>query len=565
MVEYALSELFRQDSVDKQIDISFDDVHITNSDFRGQDFELTESLCSESELRFGCCEASVLKFKISNRFGELKDKWLTVRTVLEGNIDLPFQFGKYKVNQDEVSGDKQYRNITAYDAMYDIINAEVAEWYNSLNFPISQKEFRNSFFAYLGIPHINVVLIHDDMLIERTLNTTTLSGKDVITSLCELNGVFGHINRSGEFAYISLPDNISIYPSIHLFPGNELFPVNDTLFDRKTLSNGRYISCEYEDFETTVISKLQVRQEKNDVGAIADILDGGTNTYIIENNFLVYGKSPEELSAIAHATLQKISHVKYRPTSISLRGNPCIEVGDGVICSTKRKDVVTYVLQRTIKGVQGLRDSFISEGAQEYSENVNSVQRAVNQLRGKTNVLERTVEMLSSEINDVETGLKSQIKQTSDKVEAKVSRGDVSSQLSIELGKVVLKGNRLVIESDNFKLNEDGTVSISGALLSNSKIVQETDTTELHIDMASIYGGYKGEGRNEIDFSWRVGGKSCLCLSSENYVGIIGGLAVEDTDGRMRAGYTGEVMIDGFRLFFTRGLLTSYINTNVGI
>ena len=565
MVEYALSELFRQDSVDKQIDISFDDVHITNSDFRGQDFELTESLCSESELRFGCCEASVLKFKISNRFGELKDKWLTVRTVLEGNIDLPFQFGKYKVNQDEVSGDKQYRNITAYDAMYDIINAEVAEWYNSLKFPISQKEFRNSFFTYLGIPHINVVLIHDDMLIEQTLNTTTLSGKDVITSLCELNGVFGHINRSGEFAYISLPDNISIYPSIHLFPGNELFPVNDTLFDRKTLSNGRYISCEYEDFETTVISKLQVRQEKNDVGAIADILDGGTNTYIIENNFLVYGKSPEELSAIAHATLQKISHVKYRPTSISLRGNPCIEVGDGVICSTKRKDVVTYVLQRTIKGVQGLRDSFISEGAQEYSENVNSVQRTVNQLRGKTNVLERTVEMLSSEINDVETGLKSQIKQTSDKVEAKVSKGDVSSQLSIELGKVVLKGNRLVIESDNFKLNEDGTVSISGALLSNSKIVQETDTTELHIDMASIYGGYKGEGRNEIDFSWRVGGKSCLCLSSENYVGIIGGLAVEDTDGRMKAGYTGEVMIDGFRLFFTRGLLTSYINTNVGI
>lgn len=112
---------------------------------------------------------------------------------------------------------------------------------------------------------------------------------------------------------------------------------------------------------------------------------------------------------------------------------------------------------------------------------------------------------------------------------------------------------------------ETGVMNIKGALLSNSKIVQETDTTELFIDMASIYGGYKGEGRNEIDFSWRVGGKSCLCLSSENYVGIIGGLAVEDTDGRMRAGYTGEVFIDGHRLFFVNGLMVNYINANVSV
>lgn len=112
---------------------------------------------------------------------------------------------------------------------------------------------------------------------------------------------------------------------------------------------------------------------------------------------------------------------------------------------------------------------------------------------------------------------------------------------------------------------ETGEMNIKGAILSNSKIIQETNSTELVIDMASIYGGYKGEGRNTIDFSWRAGGESCLCLSSENYVCILGKFAVETADGKMKEGFTGEFLIDGVRLFFTRGLLTGVTNTNVGI
>lgn len=460
MVEYALGELFKQDSVDKQIDISFDDVHITNSDFRGQDFELTESLCSESELRFGCCEASVLKFKISNTFEEMCGKWLTVRTILEHNVDNPFQFGKYKVNLDEVSGDKSYRSITAYDAMYDIINAEVAEWYNSLEFPISQKQFRDSFFGYLGISQVPITLIQDDMLIYQTINTTTLSGKDVITSLCELNGVFGHINRNGEFTYVSLQEDTNIYPSIHLFPNNDLFSIYDHGFDRDTLGNGKYISCEYEDFETQTISKLQIRQEKNDIGVIVQLSNSGTNTYIVENNFLVYGKSTDELSIIANALLHKISYIKYRPASISLRGNPCIEVGDGVVCSTKNKEVYTHVLQRTLKGVQGLKDSFISEGVQEYSEKVNSTQRQINQLRGKTNVLERTVEETKSKLSDVESGLSTTITQTVKEIKLEI---ETTTQNVGDLKGEVNK-NTEDIKKTSFEFDtEDLTIKKSGS------------------------------------------------------------------------------------------------------
>lgn len=63
-----------------------------------------------------------------------------------------------------------------------------------------------------------------------------------------------------------------------------------------------------------------------------------------------------------------------------------------------------------------------------------------------------------------EDALSSQIKQTADKIELKVSKGDISSQISVETGTVTIGSNRLVIESDNFKLNKSGKVECSGSI-----------------------------------------------------------------------------------------------------
>ena len=76
MIDYDYADLFKQNSVDKQITITSDDglVNITNNELHQEEFELTESLCSESELTFGCCEAGMIKFKVSNVFLPMKGK-----------------------------------------------------------------------------------------------------------------------------------------------------------------------------------------------------------------------------------------------------------------------------------------------------------------------------------------------------------------------------------------------------------------------------------------------------------------------------------------------------------
>ena len=108
MVDYKYAELYQKDSVDKQLNIEFDGGNITNTNIHSEQFELTESLCSDSQLRFGSCEASVVKFRISNIFTPLKDKWLTVTETLNHNVDTPFQFGFYKVHSDTPTADRHY-------------------------------------------------------------------------------------------------------------------------------------------------------------------------------------------------------------------------------------------------------------------------------------------------------------------------------------------------------------------------------------------------------------------------------------------------------------------------
>ena len=450
MVKYKYSEPFTNDSVDKQVKIEYDGGIITNTELFSESMELTESLCSESELRFGCCEASVFKLKVANIMQPLIGKWLTVSMTLDGNTDVPFQFGKYKVYSDKPTADRKHREIVAYDAMYDIINADVADWYNTIlpntDSKVTLKEFRTSFISYFGLKQEEIDLVNDSMVIEKTIEPSEISGKDVITAICEINGCFGHIGRNGKFKYVYLDGDIQgLYPADNLFPDHapeyltqaetgHLYPQDPK--SSRVGSRGNYISCKYEDFLVKSINKLQIRQEENDIGTIVG--EGGDNCYIIEDNFLVYGKSADDLWQIANNIFNKIIHLIYRPYELELRGNPCLEVGDSIRVSTRYEIVEGYILKRTLKGIQALRDSYSADGEEYRNENVNGIQRSIIQLKGKTNILVRTVDETRSTLEDADKGLHSEIVQTAGEIRSEVqnTKEGLQSQITQTAGEI---------------------------------------------------------------------------------------------------------------------------------
>lgn len=550
MVDYKYKDLFLKSHVDKQLRIVTDDglFDATNEDINWENFELTESLCSDSELRFGSCEASMVKFQIRNAFIPLIGKCVTITETLDENTDKPFQYGRYKVFSDVPTADKEYRDIIAYDAMYDIINADVASWYNSV-LPgkddwITIRSFRTSFMQHFGIEQEEIELVNDYAKVERTIDPEQMSGLDVISAICEINGCFGHITRGGKFRYVYLPQAIQgLYPANNLFPDHapdylpyqqrtgHLYPQDPK--SARVGENGTYISCKYEDYLCNTIDKLQIRLEENDIGVIVG--RAGDNCYIIEDNFLVYGKGNEELWGIANNILKKITDIVYRPFDADVKGNPCFEVGDPVRISTKYDIVESYILKRTLKGIQALRDNYSSDGVEQYSEKVNGVHKSIIQLKGKSNVLERNIEETRSQLKDVEKGLQTQITQNAsnitieatrakgeeeklsarinvnaEQISLRVVKGNVSSEISQEAGKISISANRISISSSYFSLTDDGRITATagtiGGISIGSNGISATNFSITGDGMATFSGINIMSGSGSFDTGFGVSG-----------------------------------------------------------
>lgn len=489
MVDYQYSSLFLKDSVDKQLNIVSDDgkINITNTELHQEKFELTESLCSESELTFGACEAGMIKFTVSNVFLPMKGKWLTAKMTLNGHEDKPFQIGRYKVYSDTPTADRTCRDVVAYDALYDILSSDVADWYNKIlpqkDSKVTLKQFRDSFFNHFGVEQEEVSLVNDEMIIEKTVEVTAsssgssdtaekstigeaMSGKEVLSCILEINGCMGNIGRDGKFRYVYLTQEMQgLYPANDLYPADDLYPRNPK---STSISKSQYISAQYEDYIVRTIDKLQIREKENDIGVIVG--DGG-NTYVIEGNFLVYGKGTKELNEIGGKTLSKIKGIIYRPFSADCKGNPCFEVGDAVRLQTRYELIESYILKHTLKGIQALRDSLEADGEEYRTSKVNGVQRSILQLKGKSNTLERSIEETKSTIVDVEKGLQSQITQTASEIRAEVKNttDGLSSRITQNASSITAEVNRAT--------SAEGTLS--------SKISQTAESITAEVNRAT--------------------------------------------------------------------------------
>lgn len=494
MINSSLKEKYWDSSTDKQMVISVVGTNqkIDNSMLEIGTFSLEESLCSESELKFGACEANCVKFTARNTAGNIIGKTISIEETIDGDSQNPMPYGVFKVASDVPTADRTKRQITAYDAMYDIINADVKAWYSELSFPMTLKQFRDSFFAHLGIAQVETSLVNDSMTVNKTIVATqtddssavteesSISGKTVVTAICEINGCFGNINRDGKFEYVFLKEIVSaLYPAEDLFPSDNLFP-SDANTESMT---GHYITFDYEDFQSKAISQLEIKTSEDNVGAIVGTAG---NNYSITGNFLVSDKTGAELEQIANNLLPIMKQAVYTPIkSCTCVGNPCLTLGEPIRFNTTREIVETYLLQRTLTGVQSKRDSISAQGTQTHSAKVNSIRDTIESVERRTGKLERNADHLQSTYEDLEEQTNTKFEQTTKSIVAEVNRaqkaeGQLDASLELKLGRdendqvisminasadqITLRGNRLIIESNNFQLDGNGRVSIIDSL-----------------------------------------------------------------------------------------------------
>lgn len=485
-----------------------------------ESFTRTQTLCDGTTLKFGECCASQADITVADVAMDVTGKEFALSVEVGGYETM---LGIYRVKSFERQADRRLRKIVAYDRMLNF-DIDVADWYNSLTFPMTQKQFRDSLCDYVGIKQNDITLPLDDMQVTKTIEPSQISGRDVMKAICEINGCFGQIDVTGRFKYVFLGAS-GLFPSEELYPSDDLFPAE---LEGETLSHIK--EATYEDFLVYGIDKVQIRQEEGDVGAS---YGAGTNTYTIQGNFLVYGKGASDLLNIAATVHGIISQKNYRPGKIVTQALPWVEPGDGIICYTSDDVIETYCLKRTIKGIQAMMDTFEAQGTRERKENF-GIATQIIQLEGKTAIIKKSVEEVSVRVTDLKaeteaqfaitanqilaevtraqqaeaslsiradqiatsvtnlaTDTNSRFTQTANQIALKVSKGEVSSQLSIEPNAVTIKTNRLSWESDFSSMTSDGKMTCRNIVAINGTFSGNLESQTFYANGSAVgFGDY---------------------------------------------------------------------------
>lgn len=364
-----------------------------------------EMICENSSLKFGSCNASSFGIEIKDTEHEYKGKRFKAEMITEG---IHRTIGYFTVAIDNKTDDKLRRKITAYDAIYSAKDRDVSGWYLGLTFPMTLKAFRDSFFKYLGITQVDVTLANDTMTVEKTVEPSTMKALTVMEAICEVNACFGHINSDGKFEYINLFNKVGkVFPQATLYPGTDFYPDGSAHEIEYKLS-----SLKYEDYKCKPITQAKIRQETNDVGCTVGE-DG--NTYVIQGNFLCYGKSNEELRNIATNFIEVAVFYDYTPASLTTKGKPYLELGDFVEATALNGDRVLFpILHRTMSGIIALMDKYEAKGTETFEVSKGSIQDQIEQIKGKSNVLTRTVEETKSELQSLDSDIKNNYSTTTD-------------------------------------------------------------------------------------------------------------------------------------------------------
>ena len=377
-VNDATKNAYKSDSSHKEIEVRIPDANIvlTNEDIVAESLELKEGIESSGNLSFQGCIAASLKFECFNLVDEtLEGMWIECDIkVDEDDTDTIPLFRGYISEVTNTTHEEFTTVIRAYDALYTINKADVTAWYNSLSFPMSVLNLRNSFFNHLGFTQIDDYLPNDGIAVQKSIEDKVIMGSKIIKSICQINGRYGRMSRTGQFEYVHLVEGTeALYPREDLYPDDDIFPSAENALDN--VSKAHYSHISFENYRVAPITKVQLIDKS---GQIAATSGEGDNVFTLKDNPLIWGLSASDLQSVAINLYNTIQGLWYTPSEINCVGLPYVECGDFVLMVARRSIIRAYVLARTLKGIQALTDSYQADGDKNQPVYVPDVQTQVN-------------------------------------------------------------------------------------------------------------------------------------------------------------------------------------------
>lgn len=587
-----IKKLYIEDGTPIELEVRFKDnafPTIKGLDVLSEQMTLHESICEEEQLKFGGCNASSFELTVFNLNSGIKGYEIEP-VLITKKTEIPL--GVFYVETIEKYAGKDYKKLTAYDKMR-YFDVDVKDWYDSLTFPISVKNFRDSLCNYVGVEQNEVTLIADNIMLTKELDSSNgINGLSLMKQICEISGVFGRMDRCGKFDYLSLESSM-LLPADDLFPANDLYPSAGSGDSENSFNISTSLMYEHplvEDFFTSNIDGVIIVDSEG-----AQVLtEYNQNPYYVQDNFVIIGQTHETITALANALLSKISSISYRPINSSkIKGQPYVECGDFISGEVNGYGFEAYVFQRDLTGIKALRDAYICKGKEMLENDMNGVTAQLQRLNKTTERVKTSVQVtekgLESEVKratDAESELSTRIEQTEQQIVLRVNSatdkivqvsliGDTGSGTEFKVdadninlsasdvinllsgGTINLTGKNIAITSDNFSVTKEGKMTCNDANIEGD-INAKTFKSEFY---------YNGQKYSEMRLSAEAYEDNVGYLIMQELISILGGklrrTIITPTsvgvyeDGYPKTGDYAEVETAGF---FTNG--TAYLGSS---
>lgn len=372
-VSNATKQAWASETTTHTVSIIIGNTLFSNADIISESLSIEEVLECNEYLQFTGCSCSKASFTLYGVSTSYKGQFIIINAQAGNTEVIPLFMGfvDEQETKDYTTGEA---NFVCYDMLYTIGQIDVANWYKNLTFPLTIGSFRAQLFNYLAFPTVSTMLVNDSVVIDRQYIPVNLSAISVIKAICQINAVYGIINRNNVFEYRPLRPITS---------GSS----NETV--------DWYKNIDYQRYTVASIEKVIVRQNDEEAGASYGN-DG--NTYIVQGNMLTYNLDDVVLHDIAENIYGNVNGLQYVPYSAETYGMPWLEVGDIItypvydINTGTSVDMDFYVLSRTLKGVQVMFDNTSAQGEQYQTVFISDVSVQIDALKASMKEMQRAID-----------------------------------------------------------------------------------------------------------------------------------------------------------------------------
>lgn len=383
-------------STEKKIQFTIGAAVLTDDDIQVK-VEIQEACTNSNDIKIGSCIASILKFNVTN-MGQNID-FLGNDISVQTSIKIPstdefesVPMGIFLVDSIDDKDERVFK-ITCRDRMK-LFDKDCTEFLATRTYPITLWNLTQQLCAYVGIELENTSIVNGDYLIDDNFAAMNITGQQILSWIGEVAASFVSVNRYGKLVFKTFT------------------AVTNEITDRD------YINITAAKYTVPQITRLQVAVQEDDLGVIVGT---GNITYSIINNPLLYTKSEEQITPAMQNILTRLQSIHvYIPAKLYGKGNPAIETGDIFKVSTvKGQEIDVLVMDRKFVYQKSFRDTYESFGTAAVGEK-RIIQSNVIQLKGKMNILTRTLEENRIKVTDLEIGY-NEIVQTVDELAIEVA------------------------------------------------------------------------------------------------------------------------------------------------